>query len=198
MKAIHLIYTFLILLSFCSCGKKEPKIIDEANKTFYVNGISAADGYEKIAKSLTDMGFVMDKEGPLEVDLTLIGQPITYSVNYRIKSLTDAQASKLTGGIFDNLPSGIAFSGIEPKESWRVYLSWLKTGEVVKCLITFNEFLPIFEKEDFREVNRRLSVMFPHSKIANKQLGFKEYYDDNGVSAYCADSYTLELEKKDN
>ncbi len=183
---------------FCSCGKKEPKLIDETNKTFYVNGISAADGYEKIAKSLTDMGFKMGKDGVHEFDLTMIGQPFTYGVNYTIKALTNAQASNLTGGVFDNLPSGISFSDIDPNESWRVYLNWLKTGEVIECLITFNEFLPIYDKEDIREVNKRLSVMFPHSKISNKEYGFKEYYDDNGVSVNFGDSYTLIIKKKDN
>ena len=180
----------------CSCGKKEPKIIDETNKTFYVNGISANDGYEKIAKSLTDMGFTMDKK-PEEIDLTYIGKPFTYIVNYNINSLTDAQASKLTGGLFDNLPSGFSFNRINPK-SWRVCLSWLKTGEVIHCIITFNEFMPIIDKEDCLEVNRRLTAMFPHSKITNKQEGYKSYYDDNGVKVCCEDSYTLMLEKNDN
>jgi len=98
----------------------------------------------------------------------------------------------LTCGLFDNLPSGFTFNG---NGKWRVYLSWYKSGEINKCIISFEDNLPL-PNEDAVEVNKRLSALFPHSKIGNSSYGYKTYYDDNGVEVYFTNSITLEMEKK--
>ena len=116
----------------------------------------------------------------------------THYVNYHAEKLTNEQASRLTCGLFDNLPSGISYN----KDSkWRVYLSWYQSGEINKCLITCNEFMNLVD-EDAIEVNKRLSAIFPHSRIGNQTYGYKTYYDDNGIEIYFTNTYAIEVEKK--
>ena len=184
--------SILCLLFIVACDKQQTKIIDEEHKTFYVNGVSALDGYEAVSNSLKNIGFTIDKDGVAECDLTNVGKGFTYYVNYFAERLTNEQSSKLTCGLFDNLPSGFAFNG---NGKWRVYLSWYKSGEINKCFISFEDNLPL-PNEDAIEVNKRLSVLFPHSKIGNSSYGYKTYFDDNGVEVYFTNSITLEMEKK--
>lgn len=186
------LFLFVLLLLTLSCANQQTKIIDEEHKTFFVNGVSAIDGYESVSNSLKDLGFKIDKDGVVECDLTHVGMGFTYYVNYYAESLTKEQASRLTCGLFDNLPSGIVF---DEHGKWRVYLSWYKSGEINKCLITFEDNMPL-SNEDAVEVNKRLSALFPHSKIGNSSYGYKTYYDDNGVEVYFTNSFTLEMEKK--
>lgn len=193
VSAVMRICLSMICLWFMiACVNQETKIIDEEHKTFYVNGVSALDGYEAVSNSLIKLGFKIDKGGVQECDLTDVGRGFTYYVNYYAEKLTSIQSSRLTCGLFDNLPSGLAFNG---NGKWRVYLSWYKTGEINKCLISFEDNLPL-PNEDAVEVNKRLSVLFPHSKIGNSSYGYKTYYDDNGVEVYFTNSITLEMEKK--
>ena len=182
----------LFVLFLLSCGTKQTQIVDEEHKTFFVNGISAIDGYEAVSNSLTAIGFKIDKEGVTECDLTNVGMGFTYYVNYHADKLAKEQVSRLTCGLFDNLPSGTVLDG---EGSWRVFLSWYKSGEINKCLITFNEFMPLRD-EDVIEINKRLSALFPHSRVGNSTFGYKTYYDDNGVEVYFPNSFTLEVEKK--
>jgi len=193
VSAVMRICLSLICLWFMiACVNQQTKIIDEEHKTFYVNGVSALDGYEAVSNSLIKLGFKIDKGGVQECDLTDVGRGFTYYVNYYAEKLTSIQSSRLTCGLFDNLPSGLAFNG---NGKWRVYLSWYKTGEINKCLISFEDNIPL-PNEDAVEVNKRLSVLFPHSKIGNSSYGYKTYYDDNGVEVYFTNSITLEMEKK--
>ena len=189
MRRIILFFLFLFTLS---CANQQTKILDKEHKTFFVNGVSAIDGYETVSNSLNDMGFKIDKDGVAECDLTNVGMDFTYYVNYYSENLTKEQISRLTYGLFDNLPSGIVLDG---NGKWRVYLSWYKSGEINKCLITFEDYFPL-SNEDAVEVNKRLSTLFPHSKIGNSSFGYKTYYDDNGVEVYFTNSFTLEVEKK--
>ena len=182
----------LVLPLFISCGSRNDQIIDAVHKTFYVNGVSAIDGYDAVSRSLQDVGFSIDKEGVKELDLTIIGRGFSYYANYYADNLTDSQVSKLTCGLFDDLPSKAIYSDIE---GWRVYLSWYATGEVNECIIECGGNIPLLP-EDALEVNKRLAVMFPHSKIGNSRLGYKVYYDDNGVELYFTDSFRIEIEKK--
>lgn len=181
-----------LVLFILSCVNQQTKIIDAEHKSFFVNGVSALDGYEAVANSLVDMGFMMDEGGVTECDLSSVGMGFTYYVNYHADKLNKEQASRLTCGLFDKLPSGINYY---EEGKWRVYLQWYRSGEVKKCLITFNEFMPL-KDEDAIEVNKRLSTLFPHSKIGNSTYGYKTYYDDNGVEFYFQNSITIELEKK--
>lgn len=184
--------SIICLCFMVSCVNQQTKIIDEEHKTFYVNGVSALDGYEAVSSSLNNLGFKMDKDGVAECDLTYVGKDFTYYVNYYAERLTSEQSSKLTCGLFDNLPSGFAFGD---NVKWRVYLSWYKSGEINKCIITFEDNMPL-SNEDAVEVNKRLSALFPHSKIGNSSYGYKTYYDENGVEVYFPNSTTLEIEKK--
>ena len=187
----QLYFVFMLFMLF-SCGKQQTKILDEEHKTFYVNGVSALDGYEAVSNSLKAMGFVIDKDGVTECDLTDVGMDFTYYVNYYADKLSKEQASRLTCGLFDKLPSGFVFDG---NGKWRVYISWYKSGEIKKCLIAFEDNLSL-PNEDAVEVNKRLSALFPHSKIGNSTHGYKTYYDDNGVEVYFTNTFTLEMEKK--
>ena len=189
MKNLVPLFLMLFLLS---CGNKQTQIVDEEHKTFFVNGVSAIEGYEAVSNSLKNFGFKIDKEGVTECDLTYVGRGFTYYVNYHAEKLAKEQVSRLTCGLFDNLPSGAVIDGYG---EWRVFLSWFKSGEINKCTITFNEFMPMFD-EDAIEVNKRLSALFPHSRVGNSSFGYKTYYDDNGVEVYFSNSYTLEVEKK--
>ena len=182
----------LFVLFLLSCGTKQTQIVDEEHKTFFVNGVSAIDGYEAVSNSLKDIGFKIDKDGVTECDLTYVGMGFTYYANYHAEKLAKEQVSRLTCGLFDNLPSG---SVIDREGEWRVYLSWYKSGEINKCIITFNEFMPLPE-EDAIEINKRLSALFPHSRVGNSSYGYKTYYDDNGIEVYFSNSFTLEMEKK--
>lgn len=184
--------SMICLWFMVACVNQQTKIIDEEHKTFYVNGVSALDGYETVSNSLKNLGFKIDNDGVAECDLTHVGRGFTYYVNYYAEKLTSEQSSRLTCGLFDNLPSGFAFDG---NGKWRVYLSWYKSGEINKCLITFEDGFPL-SNEDAAEVNKRLSALFPHSKIGNSSYGYKTYYDDNGIEVYFTNSITLEMEKK--
>ena len=184
--------SIICLWFMVACVNQQTKIRDEEHKTFNVNGVSALDGYEAVSNSLKNIGFTIDKDGVAECDLTYVGKDFTYYVNYYAERLTNEQSSKLTCGLFDNLPSGFAFNG---NGKWRVYLSWYKSGEINKCLISFEDNL-LLPNEDAVEVNKRLSALFPHSKIGNSSYGYKTYYDDNGVEVYFTNSITLEMEKK--
>lgn len=190
MKKILLV--LLVLSLFISCGSRNDQIIDVVHKTFYVNGVSAIDGYDAVYRSLQDVGFSIDKEGVKELDLTIIGEGFSYYANHYADNLTDSQVSKQTGGLFEDLPSKAIYSA---DEEWRVYLSWYATGEVNKCIIECGWNIPLLP-EDALEVNKRLAVMFPHSKIGNSRFGYKVYYDDNGVELYFTDSFRIEIEKK--
>lgn len=184
--------SIICLWFMVACVNQQTKVRDEEHKTFNVNGVSALDGYEAVSNSLKNVGFTIDKDGVAECDLTYVGKGFTYYVNYYAERLTNEQSSKLTCGLFDNLPSGFTFNG---NGKWRVYLSWYKSGEINKCIISFEDNLPL-PNEDAVEVNKRLSALFPHSKIGNSSYGYKTYYDDNGVEVYFTNSITLEMEKK--
>ena len=184
--------SIICLWFMVACVNQQTKIRDEEHKTFNVNGVSALDGYEAVSNSLKNIGFTIDKDGVAECDLTYVGKGFTYYVNYYAERLTNEQSSKLTCGLFDNLPSGFAFNG---NGKWRVYLSWYKSGEINKCLITFEDSLPL-SNEDAVEVNKRLSAMFPYSKVGNSFYGYKTYYNDFGIEVYFTNSTTLEMEKK--
>ena len=184
--------SMICLWGMVACVNQQNKLLDEEHKTFNVNGVSALDGYESVSNSLKNIGFTIDKDGVSECDLTYVGKDFTYYVNYYAERLTSEQSSRLSYGLFDNLPSGFAFNG---NGKWRVYLSWYKSGEINKCLISFEDGLP-FSNEDAVEVNKRLSALFPHSKIGNSSYGYKTYYNDNGVEIYFHNNMTLEIEKK--
>lgn len=184
--------SIICLWFMVACVNQQTKVRDEEHKTFNVNGVSALDGYEAVSNSLKNIGFTIDKDGVAECDLTYVGKGFTYYVNYYAERLTNEQASKLTCGLFDNLPSGFTLNG---NGKWRVYLSWYKSGEINKCIISFEDDLHM-PNEDAVEVNKRLSALFPHSKIGNSYCGYKTYYDDNGVEVYFTNSIRLEMEKK--
>ena len=82
--------SILCLLFIVACDKQQTKIIDEEHKTFYVNGVSALDGYEAVSNSLKNIGFTIDKDGVAECDLTNVGKGFTYYVNYFDNLFDDA------------------------------------------------------------------------------------------------------------
>jgi hypothetical protein len=201
----------ICLLLTTACTNQQIKIRDEEHKTFYVNGFSALDGYEAVSNSLKNMGFTIDKnycvdwaekddfrDGVLKNDFRSIGEGFYYSANYYAKSLTTEQLSKLTYGLFDNLPSGFTFNKNENDSICNVYLEWYMSGEIKKCRINF-DVDDCLSPKDCVEVNKRLSALFPHSKISDwggSLLGYKNYYDDNGVSVFFPNFTMLEISKE--
>lgn len=206
---------FIVCLSFmAACANQPTKIRDEEHKSFYVNGISALDGYEAVSNSLKDIGFTIDKDldkldekddvkdGVSINDFRIIGEGYYYSASYDAERLTNEQLSKLTYGLFDNLPSGIYSNG---NYGCRVTLEWYPFGEIKRYFIYFyklnsevdlNYIDNPLRNKDVTEVNKRLSVLFPHSKIRNSYCDDRIYYDDNGVEARFK-SFELEVEKKE-
>lgn len=209
---------FIVCLSFMTaCANQQTKIRDEEHKSFYVNGISALDGYEAVSNSLKNIGFTIDKDWDKEDeeddvkdgvrvhDFRIIGEGYYYSALYRAGRLSNGQLSKLTYGLFDNLPSRMTSNEID---TCCVLLEWYKFGEIKRYEIHygykdfeqandyyFNE--KSLRYKDVTEVNKRLSVLFPHSKIKNRYCEDKIYYDDNGVEV-CFNEYlnNLKVEKE--
>ena len=187
------LFIICLLLIVACVNKQQAKIIDEEHKTFYINGVSALDGYEAVSNSLKNIGFIIDKDGVQKYDLSFIGEDCFYSVWYRTEKLTDEQFSKLTYGLLENLPSGSTLNKNKDEDpSCGVLLYWYESGEIKECIIDFSSCL--LSDEDEIEVNKRLSALFPHSKISNHRSGYKTYYDDNGVGVYF--SGRLEISKK--
>lgn len=184
------------LLFFASCYKNN-KIIDKAHKTFYVNGISAIEGKDKIISSLKGMGFEMDGDTIADVDLSVFGKEHTQYAVFKAKSITPSQFSALSYGLFDDLPA-LYYRGETPitEDSCRIFLSWYLTGEVEKYSIMFGDY-NVMPDENVVVVNKRLAEQFPHSKIGNKDSGYRVYYDDNGVELYFTDLYFLDICKKE-
>lgn len=203
------LFIICLLLTAACTNKQQTKIRDEEHKTFYINGISAYE-YQAVSNSLKNMGFTIDrkawgddlnaKDGILECDFRLIGGGFYYSAFYESKRLTDEQLSKLTYGLFDNLPSGFTLSkwleaakaeGFCDEDFYcKIHLEWYRSGEIKHYFIRFEGYL---SDEDEAEVNKRLSALFPHSKINNS--GYKTYYDDNGVKVYFSNDTELDISK---
>lgn len=202
---------FIVCLSFmAACTNQPTKIRDEEHKSFYVNGISTLDGYEAVSNSLKNIGFTIDKDwdkldeednvkdGVSVHDYRIIDEGYYYSASYLAGRLTNEQFSKLTYGLFDELPSGISSNRFD---SCRVTLEWYKFGEIKTYHIIFYcaenfEQLQFYwfadsspRYKDVTEVNKRLSVLFPHSKFCEDRI----YYDDNGVEVRFSE-YLDELE----
>lgn len=183
-------------LSLVSCKKASLK--DEVHKTFFVNGISALDGQEAVRKSLEAEGFKMN--GKIEdCDLTAVGMKHTIYCVYFAKNLTEAQVTRLTGGLFDNLPSGVKpYTLTEGKEGKaRVYLSWYPSGEVERAVIDLGDS-SVMMLEDASEINKRLSSMFETSKVTNSSYGYKTYYDNGGAAVYYTGFFSLTIGKAES
>ena len=206
------LFIICLLLTVACTNKQQTKIIDEEHKTFYINGVSALEGYKAVSNSLKNIGFTIDKDawsddlnakdGILECDYRLIGEGFYYIAFYDAKRLTNEQLSKLTYGLFDNLPSGFTLSeqlefdkaeGLcdEDYHCCRIHLEWYRSGEIKYYSIRFKGGL---SDEDEIEVNKRLSALFPHSKISNGS-GYRTYYDDNGVEVYFPNNTSLDISK---
>lgn len=181
-KRYLIIITLLVCLVSCS-NKKYTQIRDEEHKTFFINGMSAIDGKEKVYAGLQKYGFRM--ETPEEIDLTHFGGDFNYYANCYADSLTERQASRLTYGIFDNL-NGITSKDVVKDNTTgksRVFLEWYASGEVKAVTIELN---PIWEydAENKVEVDKRLTKIFPHSNVKDSKYGIKSYSDDNNVELH--------------
>lgn len=188
---------FCCLLSlmalFTSCENNvETTLLDDAHGTFNVNGVSALDGHEAIEKSLTDMGFVQDGKVN-DFDGSEIGLQSYSWVEYRCENIKEDDFSRLTAGLFKDLPSGTNYAGGTVDCS--VQLTWLRSGIVTSCSIDLDNYTEIPE-QDYLEVNKRLAELFPHSKIGNKASGFLTYYNDAGVSVYYTNGLRLRIDKE--
>lgn len=182
------VFLFLATMLLLSCGKSEPKLIDDNGKNFYINGVSVAEGKDAIVKSLKSIGF---KEEATE-DISILGEA-NYSTFLSADKLTEEQYTRLTGGIFCNLPTGINY--YEKVSRPYVRLEWFTGGMVTMALVSVGENATMNDK-DALEVNKRLENLFPHSKITNTRFGCRTYYNDNGVGIYYGGGLALQLTKK--
>lgn len=186
---------FLLLLPiiFFSCVKKELtyQILDFEHKSFYVNGVSASEGLETVIQSIEDIGFRGYKIDT--VDLRCIGKGISYyAVWENHNDLTKSQFDKLTGNLFTNLPSSDLILEEVNNNGCSIFLEWYPSNILKKVVIQLsnNEY-----EADANEVNKRLSTIFPHSRIGNS-YGYKEYFTDDNLVCWYTNNFCLSLEQR--
>ena len=195
MRKVLYSVSLAMFVGLCLISCKEASLKDEVHKTFFVNGISALDGQEAVRKSLEAEGFKMD--GKIEdCDLTAIGRKHTFYCVYYAKNLTEEQVTRLTGGLFDKLPSGLKPHTLTEGENGkaRVYLSWYPSGEMERAVIDLGDNSGAM-LEDTNEVNKRLSSMFETSKVTNSSYGYRTYYDNGGAAVYYSGYYCFTIGK---
>ena len=112
------------------------------------------------------------------------------------KNLTEEQVTRLTGGLFDKLPSGLKPHTLTEGENGkaRVYLSWYPSGEMERAVIDLGDNSGAM-LEDTNEVNKRLSSMFETSKVTNSSYGYRTYYDNGGAAVYYSGYYCFTIGK---
>lgn len=202
--------TIVCMLAMFGCTSKqeaEYRLVDE--KTFYINGVDARDGYEAVAQSLIADGFSLRDS---------IVPGTTYSpcstATYRreaVYEVNDGKAvvepeniyygfDKLTGGLFQGIPSALK----EAREGNAMFISYYdidvsidyyRSGviEAVRIWVNGAEHM---DKNDALEINRRLSELMPHSELGNKTWGYMTYYDDNGIEVYYTNKFDLVIKKR--
>ena len=116
-----------------------------------------------------------------------------YTVLVSTRPFTKSEFDKLTNGLFVDLPSGNAILDEVNTNGCKVYLSWYKSGLVNKATIQVSRSSI---EADAIEINKRLAILFPHSKIGNKNWGYMTYYTDYGVEVYYTNDYFISIEKK--
>ena len=187
--------TLVLLTSvIVACGpdQKSYKFLDNEHKSFYVNGVSAIEGYSAVIKSLEEIGFEMGEV--TECNLSFIGKGITYyTVLKSTRPLTQHEYDQLTNGLFVNLPSGDVIFEEVNHNGCGVYLSWYKSGMIDKVTIQASRSEI---EEDAIEINKRLASLFPYSKVSNSRMGYLTYYNDYGVQVYYTNDYFISIEKK--
>lgn len=190
-KILTLIFCAITILS-CTPTKESYKFLDEERKSFFVNGISAMDGYSAVIQSLEEIGFKIGEIN--EVDLSIFNRGVSYyTVLASTRPFTKSEFDKLTNGLFVDLPSGNAILDEVNTNGCKVYLSWYKSGLVNKATIQVSRSSI---EEDAIEINKRLATLFPHSKVGNKSWGYMTYYTDYGVEVYYTNDYFISIEKK--
>ena len=80
-KILTLIFCVITILS-CTPTKESYKFLDEERKSFFVNGISAMDGYSAVIQSLEEIGFEIGKIN--EVDLSIFNRGESYYTVFAI------------------------------------------------------------------------------------------------------------------
>ena len=192
MKRLFLSILIAMAIISCTPTRETYKLLDDEHKTFFVNGVSAIEGYEAVVKGLEDIGFEM---GNVEkVDLSIFGQGVhLYTLLTNTRPLTRNEFGKLTNGLFVDLPSGDAILNEVNSGRCGVYLSWLPSGIVNEVVVQVSNSSI---KEDAIEINKRLASIFPYSKVGNKSMGFMTYYNENGVEVYYTNDYFLSIKKK--
>lgn len=187
MKRILSTLILALSLTACSQSSKEPELFDTEYKTFYIAGVSAIEGVDAIKAQLIKDGF--KQHGKVEEwDMTFMGEGFTYSVEF-IGDISTDKAYQLTYGLFDkvegcDLPNG---------NKMRIYLEWYKDGSIKKANISMKQSnLGINPKE----VNKKLSKLFPHSRISNNAFGYKTYYNDNKLELYYPNGMQISIEQK--
>lgn len=190
-KILTLAFCVITILS-CTPTKESYKFLDEEHKSFFVNGISAMDGYSAVIQSLEEIGFEIGEIN--EVNLSIFNRGVSYyTVLASTRPFTKSAFDKLTNGLFVDLPSGNTILDEVNTNGCKVYLSWYKSGIVNKATIQVSRSSI---EEDAIEINKRLATLFPHSKVGNKSWGYMIYYTDYGVEVYYTNDYFISIEKK--
>ena len=122
----------------------------------------------------------------------LIDDEVCYFDSCNVE-ITSKQLSKLTYGLFDNLGEQLEFD--EDEKIYCTYSSWwpLLSNNIGKSGCGYSiEFYCWLSNEGEIEVNRRLSALFPHSKISNGG-SYRTYYDNNNNSVVYLDTNVSNL-----
>ena len=179
-----------LILALVSCGNNKYSLLTDDGKTFCVNGIPATEGHEKIIKSLEDMGFVMDSLGVQESEYRC-----EKSALFNAKTITKKQLNKLTGGLFDDLPS-TSLGNLSDETKFYVYLSWYKSGVVKEFSMMIGEERKM-PNDDIDKINERLMEMFGYSKVIDEKFGYKKYYNVFDVECLYYNQFSFRIIKED-
>ena len=183
----------ILPLLFCSCSDKslDIKLLDNAHKTFFVNGVSAIDGLDAVVTSLESIGFRGDRIDT--VDLRIIGKELYYyAILENHQHLTKDQLNRLSGNLFANLPSSDWLLEQVNAQGCRVVLSWYPSKAIKSVVIQLDS--SSFD-EDSNEINKRLTEIFPHNRVGNA-YGYKEYYTDDNIVCWYTNNFFLSLEQR--
>ena len=183
MKNKIIICLGLLLFALASCSNEKYSLLSDDGSTFLVNGIPATDGHEKIIKSLEDIGFVKTTEE---------NNYISCKQSLDATSLTEDQINKLTGGIFDNLPS-TSLSDLSKAGKIHIDLSWLSSDSMMYAFhIKIGEKITMTD-QDKTEINKRLSKMYDCPKPISL-FGDDIYQNKLKVTAHLSeDSFELHI-----
>lgn len=183
MKTKLFLFIAAILIAFSSCSSSsESKMFDTKHHTMYFCGTSIADGKDAIKETIMKYGFNPEKEE--DVDLSFVGGKHYKYQKFTAFGMSNKVLNEMTYNLFNLDETQIN------EDLVLVVLHWLPSGIVDEIFINIGSYeIP----EVSTAVNKKLSELFPHSKISNKSNGYMTYYDDYGNGIYYSNDFCLQI-----